>query len=334
MSYSLTTASSIDDVISQVCQYAVDHAGFAWESSTTVGGRTQFRISKNGLYWNFRAELYNPLMGPAWRIKSYMTTVLVNLIEPTELQGQYRATMTSLWNFPGPYPSLYLFSEGTCVHMVLEVTTGVFTHMSFGAIAKTDNFVGGEYLVGNFADYRSSYPNSLGQYPYLPELTNGYQSIAFLGDNGVGTATGGLPSQAYHYSYVRNVLDNPPTKAYGNFATVGLAVSFAVGPGTELQCAGMAGAGGMTDRIFRDAPNLGTLRSPIFPMYVTLRDPISSLRFLAGHIPNVRLCPMKYLDPGEIILTDWIVFPYIAKESNLVNYPSSGNYGLAYRRVP
>ena len=324
MPFTQTAATTINDVISQVCQYAVDHAGFTWENSTTVGGNTVYRISKGGIYWSFRYDTNTTTGGTQYRIKCWMTTSLVTNVDPTFLVGQRTPSSVSFWNFPGPFPALYIYTEGTCIHMVLEVTTGVFTHMSFGKITKIDTFIGGEYLTGNSVEYR---PSNGTWYPYQFNISN--DSPIFCGDEIIGstmpTDNNGRYVSSFH-SYIRNVLDVPPANENGNFARMGQYI--------DGQISGMCGPNGMTSRIFRDTPNVGTLRSIVLPMYATIRDPVSRLCRLSGYVPDVRLVPMKYLNPGEVILNDWQVFPFVAKESDKVNYPETANWGLAYKKTP
>lgn len=320
MAFQQTTASSLDDVISQICAFAVANAGFTDNGTTTVSGYTVRRISKGGIYWSFRPDQSN--IGAAgislYHIFCRMSYNITSGATPTSGNGQREWTAMSCWNFPGPYPTLYLFTEGNAVHAVLELTTRVFNHISFGKIIKTDTFTGGEYICANFCNYRSS---------NLYQFDNSYTYTFNCGDgDAVGTNTGSPNTNAGYAQYLRSVKTTGQTGYEPDFCEYGYY--------RNNQAVIGSGIGGICARLFDDTPNVATMRSVLLPQYVFVRNDSTGLKRISGYIPDVRLVPMTYLDPGEIILNDWQVFPFIAKESNNSNYPGSGKYGLAYKRTP
>lgn len=321
MAFQQTTASSIDDVISQICAFAVANAGFTDQGTTVVSSRTVRRISKGGIYWSFRSDQSN--IGEAglslYHIFARMSYNITSGATPTSGNGQRDWTAMSLWNFPGPYPTLYLFTEGNAVHAVLELTTRVFNHISFGSIIKTDTFTGGEYICSNFCNYRNN---------NLYQFNNSYTYTFNCGDgDSVGTNYGNPNSHTGGYNqFLRSVKTTGQTGYEPDFCEYGYY--------RNNQAVIGSGIGGICARLFDDTPNVATMRSVLLPQYVFVRNDSTGLKQISGYIPDVRLVPMTYLDPGEIILNDWQVFPFIAKESNNSNYPGSGKYGLAYKRTP
>lgn len=315
MAFTQTTASTCDDVIGAICSYAVANAGFADAGTTVVNSVTRRRISKGGIFWTFYADTS---ANPLYRIKCRMSYSVGNGVDPTSTTGQSDWTYCSFYTFSGPFPNVYLFSEGTCVHCVVEVTTGAFTHISIGQITKTETFTGGEYVSMMYQESRNGNP--------LKFIFNGSgASCIFSGDGQRGTGYSG-----YSYNgYIRDLAGKASYGDYRDFPGIGGSNSY----WSDIRACSGSTFQGPTAEIFRDAPNVATLRSPVFPMYMFLRDPTSGLKRLSGYVPNVRLCPMKYLDNGETILNDWQVFPFCAKESDNYNYPASGNWGLAYRKV-
>lgn len=318
MAFSQTTASTIDDVIGAICNYAIANAGFSDAGTTVVNTVTHRRISKGGIFWTFWKD--GTSAATRYRIGCRMSYSVAANVEPTNLNGQFERSFCSFYNFPGPFPNVYLFSEGTCVHCVIEVTTGVFTHISIGQITKTETFVGGEYVSCMYQDYRAGTPL---RYSFGPNGSNG---TLFQGDGARNTSYG---STTYGSGAIRDLAGKSAYNDYKDFTPIGGSNQYTA----DLRACTGSAMRGPTSEIFRDAPNIATLRSPVFPMYIFLRDPTSGLKRMSGYVPNIRLCPMEYLDNGETILNDWQVFPMTAKESDLLYYPASGNWAFAYRKV-
>ena len=317
MAFMQTTASTIDDVIGAICAYAVANAGFTDAGTTVVNTVTHRRISKGGLFWTFWKD--GTSLATRYRIACRISYTIADNVEPDQTNGQYGRTYTSFYNFQGPFPNVYLFSEGTCVHCVVELTTGAFTHMSIGQITKTETFVGGEYVA-------SMYQDSWGGDPIKYNFGNTGSGLLFTGDNARGTNPGGA---SFGGGVIRDLAGKAAYNNSRDFPAIGGTNNY---PADYRACCGSS-MFGPNSEIFRDAPNVATLRTPVFPMYMFLRDPTSGLKRMSGYIPNVRLCPMDYLDNGETILNDWQVFPMVAKESDRLSFPVSGNWGLAYRKV-
>lgn len=318
MPFMQTTASTIEDVIGAIRAYAIANAGFADAGTTLVGGRTHYRISKGGIFWSFWKDGTDA--STRYRLACRMSYSVEANLEPTTANGQYQRSFCSFYGFLGPYPNVYLFSEGTCVHCVVELTTGAFTHISIGQITKTETFVGGEYIGTVYQDAWSGIPQKY-------SFGGSFSGSLFGGDNARGTNTG---NGSFEGGAIRDLAGKAAYNDSKDFAAMGGTNSY----GTDYRSSSGGGLFGQTAEIFRDAPNMATLRTPVFPMYIFLRDPVSGLKRMSGYIPNVRLCPMKYLDNGETILNDWQVFPMTAKESDRLSFPESGNWGIAYRKVP
>lgn len=311
MAYTQTTASSLQDVISQLCAFAVAQAGFTNNGTATYGGKTYHRISKGGIYWTFVDSYYSSKN----HILLRMSYNISDTVSPTNLNGQWDWTVMSCWGFAGPFPTLYMFSDGSAVHGVLELTNGIFNHISFGNIQKTDTFEGGEYCASQFFDR---------QYWDV-----GYNANRYYWDDHFGSTMfpGGWITRPYtsNLSYIRSVQVSGVTNAEGDFA--------AFSNNRNNQHAIGVGVNGILDPLMRDSPNSATLRTPLFPCYVNVRDPVTGLYRSTGYVGNIRLVNMKYVDPGEIILNDWQVFPFIQEEGTGISCPVTGNWGWAYKRA-
>lgn len=299
-----------------MCAFAVTNAGFT-DRGTDSGAR---RISKGSVYWTFVDNYSN--LGAGINLNHLLCRMSLSIASgahPTSANGQRQWTSMSAWGFAGPYSNLYLFTEGNAVHAVVELTTRVFGHMSFGSIIKTDVFTGGEYVSANHYDYRDGTPS-------VYRFDHGYNSPMFSGDgNQVGSGNAGGRTGCDYNSYIRHVI-GAATNNQADFCEFGTY--------RNNQAANSCGLTGTNDLLYRDSLNVATFRNTLLPMYIYIRDPSNGLKRISGYVPDFRLINMAYLSPAEITLNDWQAFPYISKEGNSQNYAVTGNYGIAYKRTP
>lgn len=318
MAYVQTTASSLPDVISQICAFAIANAGFADVGNDTFDGKTYHRISKNGIIWTF----FDEYSGGKHRINFRMSYSVATGFAPTNLNGQWDWTTMSAWGFPGPFPNLYIFSQGNAVHAVLELTTGIFNHISFGNITKTDTFIGGEYCASQYYE-RQYYDGGILSNRYYWD--DAYGSTMFSG----GWHTRPYTSRLSYIRSVRAAAASPYADGTEKYDERDFA---AFSYNRNDQHAVGVGVNGFADYLMRDSPNAATLRTALFPAYINIRDPVSGLYRSSGYVEGIRLVDMKYLDPGEIVMNDWQVFPFIAEEGLGVSCPVTGTWGWAYKR--
>jgi hypothetical protein len=229
---------------------------------------------------------------------------------------QPRWTGMTTWGFTGPYTGHYFFTDGTCVHAVMEVASGVFNHMSFGKVAKFGTWTGGEYLTGGWHDSINA-----GSYR---DAFSGFHTRPFEDDNNSSLNT--------IHTYVRTAgavaaADFVPMSSVQVSPYHGMFVGIYHG-GVYLKTAFYA-------RLIRHAPNDATNRTPLFPGMLRLRESASNLYHLAASIPYVAFLKMSSdMNPKDIIDTDWQIFPITQRTGgNAVTAPLSFEYALAYRRV-
>lgn len=317
MAFLQSTASSQNDVISQLCAFAVANAGFTDQGTATFGGITRYRISKGPIFWSFYAwyGATSESNGNSHHIISKMSYSISDTADPTSANSSYKFTYTSLFQFPGPYPTLYLFTDGNAVHVCIELTTGVFNHISFGGIIKYDTFEGGEYITSILWDHKDY---GVPSYLYTPALAGTYVSLMFEGGaDGKPNPTG--------TSYIRNIKSSGATFDEADFAAFAHNRNSNQAFGNSYK--------GIIQPLLSRSPNTATLRSILLQSYVSFYDYTTSLHVVSGYVPAMRFVNMKFLDPGEIILNNWQVFPYISKSGDRVSYPVTGDYGIAYKRA-
>lgn len=309
MAFSKTSASSRDDVCAQFAAFAVANAGFVDEAPIVVSGYTMQRLSKGGIYF------YLLPTASGNNIALAMSYQKVAFFPGVNNGAQELPTLMTLWAFPGPYSNLYLYSDGISVFAVVEATNGIFNHMAIGKITKTENFVGGEFVQGGYY-YNGTTNNGIFTY-YGP----------FDNQNGPYFAGGNNTHSSNATGFIRAVPASGQLNDYRDFAAMSYFRN-------NQMAQGMVSVYGWIAPLMRDAPNAATLRTPMYPMYIAIRNPASGLFRISGYVEGIRVVPMKYTDPSEIIYTDWQAFPLTQKDGSSLSCPDSGNWGLAYKRAP
>lgn len=316
MAFATGVAASFDDLIQQTISFAVANAGFTDEGSVTASqGYTVRQISKGGTYWNFHFRPGTPAVFA--QMNNALLAEGVNLLSSTAAPapGQSNWTLLHGDTHYGPFVGHYLFTDGTCVHMVVELASGIYNHMSFGSVTKYSTWVGGEYITaGNFrgrfmspnwADWRDSYNNR--PFEAMDPSSTSYRTF-------LRTANSGL---AADFQFVSRPDSTQPSLFCGTYDLNGYNQT------------------SIFTRLLRDSPNVATGRVPLFPGLIRLHDSVTGLKLLAGFIPHVAFTKMAAsMNPKDIINTDWQVFPIHARTGiDTTQYSTSYDFALAYRRI-
>jgi hypothetical protein len=318
MAYATGVASSLDDFLSQLVSFAVTNAGFANAGSVTSssgsGSRTIQRISKGGVYWNFSRYTSNNGVLAAMGYSSVPAGYALPASGATGIGiagiQQYWTEMGT-WAFTGPFVGHYFFTDGTCVHAVIEIASGIYNHISFGSVSKYGSWVGGEYVTaGHYQIYAPGGIWEAWDSSYCTRPFNDQQS---------GNMT--------------------PRPSYVRVANTAATADFGLVYGTQLNSNGMfcgiSDAYSLYGRLLRDTPNETTGRTPLLPGLVRLRDGVTGLYSLGGYIPHVTFMKMSQdMNPKDIINTDWQIFPITMRTGgNTTQAAPSYEYALAYRRI-
>lgn len=220
----------------------------------------------------------------------------------------------------GPYPTYWFFEQNSgpaYVHVVVEISTGVYVHFGFGEINKIGNWVGGEYLYGN---------RHTGTTEILTTsswLFDGYfQSISFDEERMAATLrlTSGLPNQGtavWGQVWGRN--DNIPTDSaalpkapvIGGFRSSLVAIPFGIFSGSKT-----------------------TGHIPMYAIPVTYWDQGNNHVYALGFLPDVRGINIRNFAPADIVTIgseQWYIFPAKLRNTTPVTN-ATGFSGIAYRR--
>lgn len=340
MAFETGTPTTLDGLLQDLVAFAVNEAGFTEHTKITAGlpaGNTtdMYILSKGGIYWWFLGmQRTDADFGTYGELECRMMLVLPTVANmETEASGMYRKLKVALLNRPsGPYTNYWLYSAtGDSVSLVLEITPGVFTHMSFGAVNKFGAWTGGQYLTGETCYMANAYNAASGFGTTWNTFISNYAQMAF--DTGYAQS---YYSQG-HVGYVYN-----PVNSYGDNRDFALIRGTTPVSGTpdyyqraRFQGCYQDSASGdsLIQRLMHRSPNSFNQRSGLFPTYLTLYDQTSQRYLLAGHVEGVRHVRIDLLTPKETIEVEWDIYPHYQKTGDHMVAPVSGNFGLAYRRV-
>jgi hypothetical protein len=316
-------AATLDDLLQDLVDWAVANAGFADEGNAAPpGGATttyMYRLSKGGMYWYFFGS--KQTIGGAddgYIAFRAQTALPTNTNYADTSVGPNQITRAQLWRtVTGPYTAYNFFTDGSCVHAVIETTANVFSHLSFGKVTKFGTWTGGEYTT---AWYSTNWTAS-GAVGY--EFQSG--TVPFEGGNNSSSYQGHV---YYPYGALGDYRDWAPIRSsesnnqFARFMTVG-SLSDSYGIYNQV----LAGP------LFWCEANSVNQRAVMIPQYLMLHEETLNGLFLAGYADHVKFLNMEVITPKDIVEVEWEVFPIIQKYGDKTVAPITENIALAYRRA-
>jgi hypothetical protein len=207
----------------------------------------------------------------------------------------------------------WLFSDGFATHCAVEWKAGGFQHINLGYLRKYGSYTGGVFATGS--DWRkvvtgSEYYDAFSAYTSRPFDYLLHQNIGVQGAGHVRADWNGLTHHC--------------------FMATGGQYSAAHGVAANIH---MVEAKGHIR-----SPNSYNGRTVLIPMEIAIaqtavHNPSSWIP--VGRVDNIANINLTNLNPGDTLLTDWIVFPYSAKNVTgtvALGYLNSGVHGLAYKK--
>lgn len=220
--------------------------------------------------------------------------------------------------FPLPGAGTYeFFSVNGFIHAVCILGNGVHVHVNFGTGDKVGSWTGGEIFTGSMHSVQANHyedPDNI-RHRWMFHIASSNRTKQDNAKMHVVYNSKNFASMDYRYD----------TAESGYNLALGVGV-FSVESDE---------AGGTPCLHEPWTPNSWTpLRTPGLPIeYQLLRDADDGLFYDLLTIPGARFVNMQYLNPGDVINTDWKVFPLSIKGDigSAGNYACSGNYGIAYQ---
>jgi len=336
MAYETGTALDFEDLLSKLDTFATGLTTDPWVSGYTPNPDTTnrwFELHKTGHSFSMR---YPASMAAGETASVHHASAYINSsTEPgahtsdsgngynvgtggTSANLETERCVSEIGN--GPFSQYHFFADDTTfdyVHVVVEITAGVFRHFGFGHLDKFgDNWVGGQYVYGHYHDQATNRTAVSTQHT---TMLDGLYSAT----NGIRGATVRLTSG----------LPNQSTSVWGVcVATSSLGTDTAALARQKIHGGFRAG---MEARGFGSP--VGNFSSGVIPMYsfaAYYKDPSNSRVYLLGYQPDVRAVSCFNFSPGDEItigVDTWIIFPMALRtEANVANRTYYA--GLAYRK--
>lgn len=331
MAYQTGTATSAVDLLDKVRLFAIAN-GWTANRWAVLGSGRELCLQKGASFFNMRAyqNETNFINGAG---STFRTGIGINGSDnydggsvwdrqpgyPQRKTGgvsdQGHGYLPMVTNF-GPFPAYHLFApDSKTIYLELEINTGVFLRMGFGALDlfNPSTLGGGRFFYATGGNPHVS--NDTSQSTWLGnEVDQGNLSLEEVPFRAAQYAASSILSG----SYLRASFDS-----FDSWCHSARNISLGL---TNQTCQG----GGVHDRVLRDAaPN------PLNGVGVLLPNVVSVNRsdeFLSpvGVVPGMRYMDMtNYLPGDEFILGSdtWKVFPWYNKGGR------SGQRGIAYLKV-
>lgn len=339
MAYSTGTASSMNDLMSQLSTFCVAQGYTEDQYQAASGTSTHGKLSlhKGTVYVHFS---WNPNLSTSVMLYQSLGFISsgTNIWQHTDDSGAgYPGVPTATWDGSnshyyrsiraignGPYTSYAFFGGTDYIHVALEYSPATYRHFGFGILEKSWSWTGGEYAYAHNPVQQFSSSNSRAVLLPSDEITSSsntqYNPRATIHAEG-------LPGETV-------------AQKWGTFMprATGL-TSYAVDRAGEYQRIFWGGCpGGLVGYMFGTKPaNSGDGFLPLTANAVFYRNTAAApdAVYFMGHQPDVRSLNMRNYSPKDEITIagdTWVIFPAVRKQF-LGIVEESRNFGVAYKKI-
>lgn len=301
MAYSTGVSSSVSDLMTALMSFATAN-GFTAGSTWANGSYTVVTLSKGGIHFVFQYKSDEIFLNTA--------TSVLGSAGPLSQPGAASSNCV-INRITGPHVGYHFFSDGTALHVAVEVATNAFTHFNFGFITKNGSWTGGAFVTGTYAGGLNSSQLGIRQpYNNYPFYTYGNVGSQNNTPASFGHMRSDVVSTNGLCTWGSNTISNAQNGVYNS--------AWADDMGRELVIVG---------------PNASNGRTPIVPICVLqATSGVSGPYYQLGQVPNAGLINIASIDPKAIVNTDWMVFPIGQKGDLSSIYINSFNYAMAYKK--
>lgn len=311
MAYQLTSATTVEDLVNKIADFAAT-AGWTVRRNTLVTTSRTVTIQKGG----DNIHIWNTVTS-AVRVRAsvgYDVALAANA-QPNQAvsEGQCNTGV-------GPFSNVFLFAGNApteYLHVVVEISSGIFRHMHFGELRKIGAYTGGTFFEAMY--YNGTNTN------YNDSPFSTYHHISFSSRSEDAGSRGG----------VRCDVDGNANY----FAPFERAASYATPTASGLG----ALAGGSTgddyrsrfyDAFFLRSVNSWSGVTPLKPIKIRVERGANYYSEI-GEVPGIRSILMSRFQPGDefTIGSDvWKVFPWV-RQGMVTDQQYSYDYAFAYLKA-
>jgi hypothetical protein len=305
MAYQLTNATSVEDLIDKIVDFAQTN-GWTVDRNGLVGSLRTATVHKSGNYIN----LFNDdTIGVRVRGAVGYDSGAAGGAQPNQGVSECYCNCGS-----GPFSNVFLFAGTEYVFTVVEIASGIFRHIAFGELVKFGTFTGGTFYDATRADTSV-------------EANSAFSSRSHrLFDNGWGNSTG-LGGGGVRCDFDGETNYFAPFRSRGDYATPTASGGMGGTTGSNVE------ASERVTKFYVHSVNEWTGVTPLQPVMIRVeRD--AGFWTSIGEVPGIRFLNMDRYAPGDeftIGSDTWKVFPWVRKgTSGSGTEQYSQNYALAY----
>lgn len=314
MAYQTGTPASTQNLIDTLINWLTSQGGFTLGNTWTFGGATNTPDTASSTNYTARAlSRDSQYLLLAWKTTA-PDFLWLNSSTNNPTSGLIKSQTNSVDNSQGieigTTPLTYhMFSDGNGSHCVVEWKGGAFQHINVGYLEKYGTWVGGLYATGTY--WNRTNVNGANLHPWD---SNGWHSRPF-DSNASGSVS--------NFGHIRADYLSQKVAVFGKQSPAG---NYAAGFPMFSKYA--------LDR----CPNSYNGRAVLAPIEIMLglEDAASPTYWIPlGRVNNAAYINIANLNPGDTILTDWMIFPLSAKNSGgtvASGYVNSVNAGMAYKK--
>lgn len=319
MAYQTGAPASTTDLITTFINWLVSDGGFTlantWTFNASSGSAdngtsgvayTARALSRGGAYVTLCWKTTDPNLLYLNTCTNNPTSGRLNQQTNSSSGTSNGSMLVELGTAPLRY---HMFSDGNHSHCAVEWLGGVYQHINVGSLTKYGAWTGGLYVTGTY---------------WNRTQVSGINYVSWEGNYHARPFDAMTSSSIGIYGHVRADYLSQTIAHFGNDSLAGNAAF-----GLPLW-----GNKYMLNR----SPNAFNGRALLVPIEITLglEDSTNPTYHIPlGRVDNCAYINITNLNPGDTILTDWMIFPLSAKNSGgttTAGYINSLNYGIAYRK--
>ncbi len=320
MAFETGTATSISDLFTKLSTFAVANG---WTEDHAASDR--LFLHRNTVYVAFRWASASPVHVGIYQALGFISSG-TNPGAHTDDSGNGAVSGTDNVlddernvNLVDSTMTYWFFEDDVYIHVVAEVSTGVYRHFGFGEIAKLGTWTGGEYCYGWRLD------------PTVASSTGAVlagTSMLLDGLAGGGTMNG--------YAATIHIEGAPGEGGSSKWGVIwgnpGVSVGNDTGGNARVYVQGGFRSGPHAVPFGRFSGQTTEGLIPAYPIHVWYKNPSTADYYPLGYMEGVRGVNIRYIAPEQevVIGSDtWVFFPTEQKTSLRTD-----NQGIMYLKVP
>jgi len=294
-----------------------------WTADLAPGGSNRAIWSKAGV----SAKIF-----VSWDTNNLGLGIIQDIASPVDQVGTaqvgYEFTSNTITTnryvniMTGPYQAYHFFEDDNYIHIVVEISTGLFRHFGWGQLIKLGSWTGGMYSYGHFWNQAAS---------VIDDPTALQHLVHFGGSNttdargAAGMHASGLPGQSVGSKYLRNTTSTITTDVDSDPIDNMFPSGWQDGQNVHFMACQQSQLNGFAPLI------------PI-PVYQWDFSATPDNGRLLGYLPDARDINLLGLNPAQEVVVGsdtWVVFPVTRKGNQGLSFDQeqSYNFGLAYKKV-